>query len=84
MASLKRRGAQLFLPDDVVTATECSESTMAHIKPIGEVAADDMILDFGPLAMRRLVGMLGGAGTIVRGLRTLARVNAYPTISRLG
>src|SRR2546427_788607 len=56
MATLKRRGAQLFLPDDVVTATECSESAMAHIKPIGEVAADDMILDFGPLAMRRLVG----------------------------
>ena len=65
MATLKRRDAQLFLPDDVVTATECSESAMAHIKPIGEVAADDMILDFGPLAMRRLVGMLGGAGTIV-------------------
>ncbi|HEY2928300.1 phosphoglycerate kinase [Piscinibacter sp.] len=65
MATLKRRGADLFLPDDVVTATECSESAMAHIKHIGEVAADDMILDFGPLAMRRLVGMLGVARTIV-------------------
>jgi phosphoglycerate kinase len=65
MATLERRGAALFLPDDVVTATEFSANALPHIKPVAQVAADDMILDFGPLSMQRLVDQLGACKTIV-------------------
>ena len=65
MATLERRGAALFLPDDVVTATEFSAGALPHIKPVAQVAADDMILDFGPLSMQRLVDQLGACKTIV-------------------
>jgi phosphoglycerate kinase len=65
MATLERRGASLFLPDDVVTATELAEGALPHIKPVGNVADDDMILDFGPVSMRRLVDKLSACKTIV-------------------
>jgi phosphoglycerate kinase len=65
MATLERRGAALFLPEEVVTATELSAQALPCIKPVGDVAADDMILDFGPVAMRRLVEQLGECKTIV-------------------
>lgn len=89
-AALAARGAQLFMPTDVVTATEFSPNAVATVKAVADVAPDDMILDFGPESVARLVAMLGQCRTIVwngplgvfeieqfsRGTRTLANAIA--------
>ncbi|RSZ41672.1 phosphoglycerate kinase [Variovorax beijingensis] len=64
-AALAARGARLFMPTDVVTATEFSPNAVATVKAVADVAPDDMILDFGPDSVARLVAMLGQCRTIV-------------------
>ncbi|WP_018904557.1 phosphoglycerate kinase [Variovorax paradoxus] len=64
-AALAARGARLFMPTDVVTATEFSPNATATVKAVADVAPDDMILDFGPDSVARLVAMLGQCKTIV-------------------
>jgi len=53
------------LPVDVVVATEFATGAKATIKPAGEVAGDEMILDIGPKTAGALAASLGMAGTIV-------------------
>lgn len=65
MATLKARGARLFLPTDVVVADAVSEAALPAIKPVAEVGGSDLILDFGPQSMRRLVDELEACKTIV-------------------
>ena len=64
-AALAARGARLFMPTDVVTATEFSPNAVVTVKAVADVAPDDMILDFGPESVARLVAMLGQCRTIV-------------------
>ncbi|MGM0914638.1 MAG: phosphoglycerate kinase [Pseudomonadota bacterium] len=56
---------QIPLPSDVVVATEFSESAEAVVKPVDQVADDEMILDIGPESAARLAAMLKDAGTIL-------------------
>jgi phosphoglycerate kinase len=65
MAALRAKGGDVPLPVDVVCAKEFSASAKAETKPVGRVAADDMILDIGPESARALASLLGKAGTIV-------------------
>lgn len=53
------------LPSDVVVATELSESATATVKPVDQVADNEMILDVGPATAERLAGMLQSAGTVL-------------------
>ncbi|MCB8890731.1 phosphoglycerate kinase [Vreelandella malpeensis] len=53
------------IPTDVVVATEFSESAEATVKPVDQVADDEMILDIGPDTAGRLAGLLKDAGTIL-------------------
>jgi phosphoglycerate kinase len=53
------------LPTDVVVAKEFSASAEADVKPIGKVAADEMILDIGPDTAERFSRLFADAGTIV-------------------
>ncbi len=53
------------LPTDVVVAKEFSESATAQIKPVGQIAADEMVLDIGPESARSLAKLLESAGTII-------------------
>lgn len=53
------------LPTDVVVATEFSESAQAVVKPVDQVADNEMILDIGPDTAAHLAGMLKDAGTIL-------------------
>lgn len=53
------------MPTDVVTATEFSPNATATVKAVADVAPGDMILDFGPESVARLVAMLGQCKTIV-------------------
>ena len=57
--------ADIPLPTDVVVANEFSASAEADVKPVGEVASDEMILDIGPDTAERFARMLSDAGTIV-------------------
>lgn len=62
---MKRRGADVPIPTDVVCAKELSPNARAEIKPVDQVADDDLILDIGPDSAKRLADILAGAGTIV-------------------
>ncbi|MDN7134093.1 phosphoglycerate kinase [Halomonas sp. MC140] len=53
------------LPTDVVVATEFSESAQAIVKPVDQVADNEMILDIGPETAAHLATMLKDAGTIL-------------------
>lgn len=53
------------LPVDVVVATEFSETAVATVKLVDDVAENDMILDIGPQSAQHLADMLKGAGTII-------------------
>jgi len=61
----QERSADIPLPTDVVVADEFSASAEADVKEVGEVAADEMILDIGPDSAERFARMLNDAGTIV-------------------
>ena len=65
LAKAKARGAAIPLPTDVVVAKEFSANAHADVRPVGEVAPDDMILDIGPDTAERLAADLQHAGTIV-------------------
>ncbi|MFG6668785.1 phosphoglycerate kinase [Halomonas sp. HNIBRBA4712] len=53
------------IPTDVVVATEFSESAQATVKPVDQVADNEMILDIGPDTAAHLAGLLKDAGTIL-------------------
>jgi phosphoglycerate kinase len=53
------------LPQDVVVATEFSESSTAITKPVSEVTEDDMILDIGPDTCAGFVEIIAAARTIL-------------------
>jgi phosphoglycerate kinase len=65
MAAMKKRGAEVPIPEDVVVAKTFSAQAKAEIKPATEVADDDLILDIGPQTSRKLAAQLKQAGTIV-------------------
>ena len=65
LASARDRGADIPLASDVVCARECSEQAQATTKNIGEVSANDMILDIGPQTAARFAELLERAATIV-------------------
>jgi phosphoglycerate kinase len=99
LAQAKARGAAIPLPTDVVVATEFAATAKAHVRPVGEVRPDELILDIGPQTAKHLAGELRTAGTILwngpvgvfefdqfgEGTRTLARAIAdSPAFSLAG
>jgi phosphoglycerate kinase len=59
------RGADIPVPVDVVCGKEFSESAAAELKPVADVADDDMIFDVGPQTSAQFAEILKSAGTIV-------------------
>ena len=57
--------ADVPLPEDVVVSVEASARARATTKPVGEVDADEMILDIGPKTAALLAERLAKAATIV-------------------
>jgi len=86
----RARGAAIPLPTDVVVATEFAATAAARVRPVGEVRADELILDIGPQTATHLAQQLHDAGTILwngpvgvfefdqfgNGTRTIARAIA--------
>ncbi len=65
IAKIRARGGDVPLPDDVVCATEFSDTATATLKNVAEVGADDMILDIGPDSAKVLADIVAKAGTVV-------------------
>ena len=65
LAQSAAKGVEIPLPTDVVVGKEFSAKAEADVKPVGEVGADEMILDIGPDTAERLARIIDGAGTIV-------------------
>jgi len=63
--AMKARGAEVPIPEDVVTAKSFKADAQATVKASRDVAADDLILDIGPKTADRLAAQLAKAGTIV-------------------
>ncbi len=62
---MAKRGASVPIPVDVVCAKECTPTTAAQIKDVGDVAEDDLILDIGPKTAATLAARIAQAGTVV-------------------
>jgi len=62
---MKARGAAVPIPVDVVVAKRFAADAEATVKPVAEVAEDDLILDIGPQTAAHLAEQLKAAGTIV-------------------
>jgi phosphoglycerate kinase len=62
---LMQRNAHIPIPTDVVVATTFSADAAATIKPVTDVAEDELILDVGPDTARALAATMENAGTIV-------------------
>ena len=65
LADTKARGADIPLPSDVVVAKAFAADAPATVKPVGEVAEDDLILDIGPQTGARYAALIADAGTVV-------------------
>lgn len=53
------------LPTDVVVAREVSADAVPTVKPVSDVAEDEMILDIGPDSIKVMCEMISGAKTIL-------------------
>src|SRR5262245_3797656 len=62
---LRKKGGEVPLPTDVVCAKSLGATAKAEIKPVAEVAPDDMILDIGPETAAAFAKALADARTIV-------------------
>lgn len=61
----RQRGGDIPVPVDVVCAKAFAEDAEATLKPVDEVAADDMVFDIGPETSKIFDRIIREAGTIV-------------------
>jgi phosphoglycerate kinase len=59
------RGADVPIPSDVVVAAKFAADAKATVKPVDQVADDEMILDIGPETAKRYADLVKKAGTVV-------------------
>ncbi len=59
------RNAEIPLPVDVVVAREFAATAHADVRPVEQVADEEMILDIGPDSAEQLALILQSAGTII-------------------
>ena len=65
LAQAQARGAAIPMPVDVVVAPRFAADAPATVKPVGEVGADEMILDIGPQTASAYAAIIAGAGTVI-------------------
>jgi phosphoglycerate kinase len=61
----RARGAEIPLPVDVVVAREFAATAHADVRPVGQVADDELILDIGPDTAELFSAILQTAGTVI-------------------
>jgi phosphoglycerate kinase len=62
---MRARGADVPIPVDVVVGKAFAADTVASVKDVKDVEADDYIFDIGPQTTAKLAEILKNAGTIV-------------------
>jgi len=65
MEKARAAGGEIPIPEDVVVATEVSDTAEAVVRGVGEVGEDEMILDVGPKTAAAYAERLRQAGTVV-------------------
>lgn len=65
MAAARAKGGEIPVPTDVVCAKFFAADAEAIIKPVADVADDDLILDIGPETANRYAELIDRAGTVV-------------------
>jgi len=61
----KKNNCNILLPDDVLTGNKFEEKTTAEIKSICDIDRNDIIMDVGPKAIKKLNVIIKEAKTIV-------------------
>ncbi|MGQ3282114.1 phosphoglycerate kinase [Bosea sp. (in: a-proteobacteria)] len=64
-AKAKEAGCEILLPVDALVAREFKANPGHRVVPVGEVAADEMILDAGPMSVAAVVLKLDTVRTLV-------------------
>ncbi len=65
IAAAKANNSDIPVPVDVVCAKEFSDTAVATIKKVSDIADDDMVLDIGPETAQQYAAILSSAKTIV-------------------
>jgi phosphoglycerate kinase len=65
MAEAERRRREIFLPLDAVLASELRKGAASRVAELGDVDADEMILDIGPKTVAAICKALDCARTLV-------------------
>ena len=65
MEQAKKNNCNILLPDDVLTGKKFEENVTAKMKPISDIEKNDIIMDIGPKAIKKLNAIIKDAKTIV-------------------
>lgn len=65
MQKANSKGVKLYLPEDVVVATEFKEDAESKVAPASRIPADWMGMDIGPMAIDAFSNVIKGAKTII-------------------
>ena len=65
MEKARAAGGEIPIPEDVVVATEVSDTAEAVVRGVDEIGEDEMILDVGPKTAAAYAERLRQAGTVV-------------------
>ena len=65
MEQAKKNNCNILLPDDVLTGNKFEENVAAKMKPISDIEKNDIIMDIGPKAIKKLNAIIKDAKTIV-------------------
>jgi phosphoglycerate kinase len=65
MAFAEKRGCELLLPVDIVVAEKAWAGVPAHVRRLGELDADERILDAGPATVEQIDGAMDKAATLI-------------------
>ncbi|MBY0281202.1 MAG: phosphoglycerate kinase [Alphaproteobacteria bacterium] len=62
---LKTSKAEILLPEDVIVATELTETTKSEVVSIHEISGDKKAFDLGPKTIQKIIEVLEKAKTVV-------------------
>ena len=65
MIQAEKKGAEIPLPTDVLTAERFHQNAHATLRDVERVHPEEMILDIGPESAGRLAEIIRGAGTVI-------------------
>lgn len=61
----QEKGANIPIPTDVIVAKKFARDAEPILKNVNDIAADDLILDIGPITAQQFAQQLSQAGTII-------------------